>query len=91
MDVVLFSETFLKPHEIIPNNHFYRTVRFPEMKGGSAVAVRKGIPHNHLDLHTFVSIEGTGVCIRIGSSEALLAVVKKLRGHAYTRPPVHIS
>jgi exonuclease III len=47
IDVALLSETHLKPHERfhIPNYHFYRTDRFPERKGGIAVAVRKGILH----------------------------------------------
>jgi exonuclease III len=46
IDVVLFSETHLKPHErfSIKNYHFYRIDRHPGKKGGTAVAVRKGIP-----------------------------------------------
>jgi hypothetical protein len=49
IDVALFSETHLKPHDrfFIPNCHFYRTDCYPERKGGRSVAVRKGIPHNH--------------------------------------------
>jgi hypothetical protein len=43
IDVALFSETYLKPHErfIIPSYHFYRTDR---------LSGRKSIPHNHVDL-----------------------------------------
>jgi hypothetical protein len=43
VDVAMFSETHLKPHErfFIPNYHFYRTDRFPG---------RKNIPHKHVDL-----------------------------------------
>jgi hypothetical protein len=84
IDVALFSETHLKPHErfFIPNFHFYRTDRFPGRKGGTAVAVRKGIPHNHLDLPPFVSVEVRGVCIPIGNSELLLAAVYKSPGCA---------
>ena len=46
IDVALLSETHLKPHErfYIPNYSFYRTHRFPGRKGGTAVAIRKGIP-----------------------------------------------
>jgi hypothetical protein len=42
VDVALFSETHLKPHEryFIPNFHLYRTDRYPGRKGGTAVAVR---------------------------------------------------
>jgi hypothetical protein len=51
--VALLSETHLKPHErfSIPNYYFYRTDRHPGRKGGTAVAVRKGIPHNHVAVY----------------------------------------
>jgi hypothetical protein len=83
--VALFSETHLKPHErfFISNFHFYRTDRHPGKKGGTAVAVRKGIPHNHVDLPPLVSVEATGVCIPIGNSEILLAAVHKSPGRAW--------
>jgi hypothetical protein len=86
IDVALLSETHLKPHERfhIPNYHFYRTDRFPERKGGTAVAVRKGIPHNHADLPPLVSVEATGVCIPIGNSEVLLTAVYKSPGRAWS-------
>jgi exonuclease III len=69
IDVALFSETPLKPHErfYIQNYHFYRTDRYPERKGGTAIAVRKGIPHRHVDLPTLVSVEAAGVCIPVGN------------------------
>jgi exonuclease III len=43
IDVALFSETQLKPHErySIQNYHFYRNDRHPGRKGGIAVAVKK--------------------------------------------------
>lgn len=52
-DVALLSETHLKLHErfFISNYHIHRTDRFPGRKGGTAVAVRKSIPHNHANLH----------------------------------------
>jgi exonuclease III len=85
IDVALLSETHLKPHEsfFIPNFHLYRTDRFPGRKGGTAVAVRKGIPHNYVDLHSLVSIEATGVCIPIGNCELLLAAAYKSPGRAW--------
>jgi hypothetical protein len=75
--MALLSETHLKPHEMffIPKCHFYRTDHYPGRKGGTAIAVRKGIPHNHVDLPPLVSVEATGVCIPIGNSEMLLAAV----------------
>jgi endonuclease/exonuclease/phosphatase family metal-dependent hydrolase len=81
--VALFSETQLKPHErfYIPNFHLYRTDRHP---GGTAVAVRKGIPHNHVDLPPLISVEATGVCIPIGNSQVLLAAVYKSPGRAWS-------
>jgi hypothetical protein len=79
VDVALLSETHLKHHErfFIPNFQFYRIDRHPGRKGGSAVVDRKGIPHNHVDLPTLVSVEATGVCIPICNSEVLLAAVYK--------------
>jgi hypothetical protein len=75
IDVALFSETHLKPYEkfYIPNYHFYRTDRHPGRKGGTAVAVRKGIPHKHVDLPSFVSVEATGVCIPIGNRNSAIS------------------
>jgi exonuclease III len=75
IDVALFSETHLKPHERfhIQNYHIYRNDRHPGIKGGTAVAVRKGIPHNPVDLPPLISVEATGVCIPIGNEEILLA------------------
>jgi hypothetical protein len=81
----LFSETHLTPHErfYIQNYQVYRTDRFPGTKGGTAVAVKKGIPHSHVDLPPLNSLEATGVCIPIGNSELLLAAVYKSPGKAW--------
>jgi hypothetical protein len=77
--VALLLETHLNPHErfYIPNYHFYRTDRFPGRKRGNVFTVRKGIPHNHVDLPPLVSVEATGVCISIGNCEVLLAAIYK--------------
>jgi hypothetical protein len=55
VDVAVFSETHLKPHEgcIIPNYYFYRNDHFQRRKGVTAFAVRKGVPHNHVCLLFF--------------------------------------
>jgi hypothetical protein len=56
--------------------------RYPGRKGATAVAVRKGIPHNHVDL-TFpflVSVEATRVCIPVENYVVLLAAVFKSPG-----------
>jgi hypothetical protein len=84
IDVALFSETHLKPHErlCILNYHFFRTDHHPGRKGGTAVAVRRGVPHSYADLPLLVSVEATGVCIRIGNSEILLASVYNFPGRA---------
>jgi hypothetical protein len=73
VDVALLSETLLKHHEsfVIPNYHLYQTDCYSGRKGGTAVEVRKGIPHSHVELAPFVSVEATGVCIPIGNSEVL--------------------
>jgi hypothetical protein len=54
------------------------------LKGGTAVAVRKDIPHNHVDLPSLVFIEVTGICIPVGNSEVLLAAVYKPPGQAWS-------
>jgi hypothetical protein len=75
IDVALPSETHLKPHErfCIPNYYFYRTDRFPGRKGGTAVAIRKGVLHANVHLALFVSVEATGFYVRIGNNEVFLA------------------
>jgi hypothetical protein len=79
IDVALFSETHLKPHERfhIPNYHLYRIDRHPERKGGKAIVVRKGTSHRQVDQPPLVSIEAAGICIPIGNCEVLLAAVYK--------------
>jgi exonuclease III len=86
IDVTLFSETHLKPlgRLFIPNYYFYRTDRHPGRKGGTAVAVRKGIPRNYVELPPLVSVEATGVCIPTGNNEVLFASVYKSRGRAWS-------
>jgi exonuclease III len=83
VDMALLSETHLKPRErfFIPNYHFYWTDHFSGRKGGSAAAVRKGIPHSHVNVPPLVSVEATGVCIPIGNTEVLLAAVCKSPCH----------
>jgi hypothetical protein len=85
MDVALLSNTHLKTYDrfFIPNHHHYRTECFPGRKGRTAVAVRKGIPHNHVDQPLLVSIEVPRVCIPIGNNEVLLAAVLKSPGHVW--------
>jgi exonuclease III len=85
IDVTLLSEAHLKPHErfFILNYHFCWTDYFQGRKGGTAISVRNGIPHNNVDWHPLVSIEATGVCIQIGNSEVLFAAVYKSPGHAW--------
>jgi hypothetical protein len=46
------------------------------------VVVRKGIPHNHVDLPSLVWIGAAGVCIATGNSEVLLWAVYKSPGHS---------
>jgi hypothetical protein len=73
--VALFSETHLKTRErfYISNDQFYQTDRHPDRKCGTADAVRRGVPHNHVHLPPHFPIEATGVCILSGKCEVLLA------------------
>jgi hypothetical protein len=73
IDVALLSKTYLKAHEkFIIQNYVYWADRQPGLKGGTAVAVTKGIPHIHVDFPPHVSIEATEVCIPIGNKGVLL-------------------
>jgi hypothetical protein len=80
------SETRLKPCErfCIPNYTFYPIDPHPGKKGGTAVAVRKGMPQNHADLPPLMSIEATDVCIPIGNNEILLADLYRSPGRAWS-------
>jgi hypothetical protein len=49
------------------------TDSFPGFKSGTAFAVRKDIPHNHVDLLPLAFVQATRVCIPIRHSEVLLA------------------
>jgi hypothetical protein len=82
--VALLSETHLKPRAsfFIPNYHFYRNDRFPKRKVGTAVAVRKCIPHKHADLSSPVSSEAVEVCILIGNSDVLFAAAYNINHQA---------
>jgi exonuclease III len=81
IDVVLLSETHLKPRErsSIRKYHTYRNDCHPGAKGGTAVAVKKGVPRSYVDLPPLISIEATGVCIPIGNKEIVLAAVYRSR------------
>jgi hypothetical protein len=58
----------------IPNYSCYHSGRFPRKKKGStATAMRKGIPHNNVDLPLLVSIKAIGLYVPIANGEVLLA------------------
>jgi hypothetical protein len=79
--VALFSETHLKHDEIfcIPNYHFHGIDGYLKRKRGTAVAVREGIPHNHIDILPLVPAKVTGVCIPICNREILFAAVYNIQ------------
>jgi hypothetical protein len=84
--VALFSETHLKPHQRfhLHNYHIYRNDRHPGIKGGTAVAVKKGIPHRLVELPPLISVEASAVYIPIGNQEILLAAVYKSPGRTWS-------
>jgi hypothetical protein len=59
----------------VPNHDIYRTDGQDWHKGGTAVAVKKGIPHRCADVPPLLSGEATGVCIPTGNTEMFLAAV----------------
>jgi hypothetical protein len=77
--VSLLSETRLKRHMrfYIPNYDIYRTDRHGGHKGGTAAAVKKGIPHMYVNLPPLLSVEATGLRIAIGNTETLLTAAYK--------------
>jgi hypothetical protein len=48
----LYFQRHLKPHErfSVTNDYLFRIGRHPEGKGGTAIAVRKGLPHRQVDV-----------------------------------------
>jgi exonuclease III len=82
IDVALFYETYLKPHErfFIKNYHVYRMDRYLGRKGRTAIAVKKGIPHDRVELPPLVSVVATGVCMPVRNDVVLLAAVYKSPG-----------
>jgi hypothetical protein len=80
--VALLLESYIKPHEkfFIPNYDVHQTDRFPGLKGRHAVAVRKGVTHNHVHLPPLLVTEPSGICVPIRNIEVLLAAVYKLGG-----------
>jgi hypothetical protein len=59
----------------IPDYEIYRTDREEVHKGGTAIAVNKGIPHTCADLLPLCSVEATRVCISTGDIEMLASAV----------------
>jgi hypothetical protein len=90
IDVALFSETHLKPHErfFITNYHVYQMDQYPGRKGRTAIAVKKDIPHDHVELPALVSVEATGVCIPVGNDVVLLEAVYKSPGRPWNNTDI---
>jgi hypothetical protein len=63
IDVSLLSGIHQELHEslCISNYHFCRNDGLPGRKRGTAVSVRKGIAHNHVDLPPLVSKQATDI------------------------------
>jgi hypothetical protein len=77
--VALLSETHRKAHKrfFVRNYHIYRNDCHPGAKAGNAVAVRKGVRYNYVDLPPLISILATGFCTTRDKKEILVAVVYK--------------
>jgi hypothetical protein len=69
----------MKPHmkSYIPDYDICQTGHQDGHKGGTATAVKKGIPHTRINLPPLRSVEATGVCISIGNTELFLTAVYK--------------
>jgi hypothetical protein len=57
-------------------NYQFLGLTFSGRKGGNAVAVTKGTPHNHVDLPHLVSVEATAACMPIDNRSVTCSVYK---------------
>jgi hypothetical protein len=85
-----FLKHIWKKHErfFTTNYHVYRTDRYQGRKGGTAIAVKKGISHDHVELPALVSVEATGVCIPVGNDVVILAAVYKSPGRHWNNTDI---
>ena len=83
--ILLIQETWLKPDITfhIPNYFVYRSDRFPEPHGGTAILVHKSIPHTPITLPPLQNIEATA--IEVSFNNKTLSIIS-----AYKRPKVNI-
>lgn len=79
IDICLINETHLKPFHTfkIQNYIIYRNDREPGKGGGTAIAIKHGIPHKRIHLPPLLSLEATGVIVPINNVETLLGAVYK--------------
>jgi hypothetical protein len=63
----------------IPNYDFYWTDREDGHKGGTAIAVKKDIPHTCIAVPPLLSVEATWVCIPIRNTKYFLQLFINLR------------
>jgi hypothetical protein len=63
--------------------------QYPGRKGRTAIAVKKGIPHDHIELPALVSVEATGVCITVGNVVVLLAAGYKSPDPPWNNTDIH--
>jgi hypothetical protein len=72
--VALLSEAHHKPHKrfYVRIYQNYRNESHPGAKSECAVAVRKGVRYNYVDLPPLISIEATGFCITLDKKKSCL-------------------
>jgi len=77
-------ETHPEPNErsFIPNCHVFSVDHSSGLNGEIAIAVRKCISHNPVELPPVFSREETGICVVIGNREVLLTPVYNSLGRA---------
>lgn len=65
IDVMLLNETFLKPGRKIniPNYKTYRNDRLVQPGGGTAILIKKNIPHSELPTPAQISFETNGITV----------------------------
>lgn len=86
VNIILLGETRLDPKTPlkIQNVHTYRTDRQPQPRsppnGGTAVLIRRGIIHQHVNIHT--ELDSTSVNIKLENNIAQISAVYKSPGAA---------
>ena len=77
IDIACINETHLKNPDIvkIPNYTIYRNDRENRPGGGTAIIIKKSIPHRPIKINNLINVESTSITILINNQETTIASV----------------